>query len=594
MSEKITCDFIGHSLNRNVCLSEKITCDFFEHSLNRNVCLSEIITCDYFEHSLNRIFCLSFIFLIFLTFFFLYFLDKHDHFDLNCPLSALALFTMHESVNHNNIDSLPISFGIDVNHHDVTFTRLCSNKPNGGVYASGLGTNESLPLNVNEIVIVPYLVSEVKEGSLQLRSMYEVKQNLYDTPTSLYHPGKYAHPLKNLQDMIHWEKNNDTEVCTDVVSFMKKFLEPIVENTNMNTLEGLYSLYKSFGLDSFDKSTISNEENSIKSYYTVYMHLKTALCKKFALRFAVIEGGHRLVLTNKVLENAPLCCDMKHIPQNTKMNHQINHSSSRLHALFRTSFFPFVNSFPSNIEFKAFSDDINHLQRLGFDDTWNDTYVRCIKTAYDFVVENGLKPAFMAESEYKVMNVDVLRSSFKGTEDFSNNENSLDPVCYTMLRYFHDLADEMMKYGKFTTDSNGNSVDRSEVKYDVMAYGSSYSSFITKSVYKQRKEVVPSKGSYITYGMRPFLEIMKIASHDSELLLDLKFLCSLDSCYDNQTTNQATKRTTMNFGESRFIEAISGCVLHTSEELYSAADTHLKTIRESNNKIEKKTTKHLL
>ena len=276
------------------------------------------------------------------------------------------------------------------------------------------------------------------------------------------------------------------------------------------------------------------------------------------------------------------------------MNHQINHSSSRLHTLFRTSFFPFVNSFPSNVEFKAFSDDINHLQRLGFDDTWNDTFVRCIKTAYDFVVENGLKPAFMAESEYKVMNVDVLRSSFKGTEDFSNNENSLDPVCYTMLRYFHDLADEMMKYGKFITDSNGNSVDRSEVKYDVMAYGSSYSGFITKSVYKQRKELVPNKGSYITYGMRPFLEIMKIASHDSELLLDLKFLCSLDSCYDNQATNQATKRTTMNFGESRFIEAISGCVLHTSEELYSAVDTYLKTIREANNKIEKKTTKHLL
>jgi hypothetical protein len=85
---------------------------------------------------------------------------------MNCPLSALALFTMHESVKHNNIDSLPISFGIDVNHHDVTFTRLCSNKPYGGVYASGLGTNDSLPLNANEIVIVPYLVSEVEQGSI--------------------------------------------------------------------------------------------------------------------------------------------------------------------------------------------------------------------------------------------------------------------------------------------------------------------------------------------------------------------------------------------------------------------------------------------
>ena len=116
------------------------------------------------------------------------FLDSHEHFVLSCPLSALALFTTHESVKHNNIDSLPISFGIDVNHHDVTFTRLCNDKPNGGVYASALGTNNSLPLNVNEIVIVPYLLTKEKKGSMVLRSMYEVKQNLYDTPTSLYHP----------------------------------------------------------------------------------------------------------------------------------------------------------------------------------------------------------------------------------------------------------------------------------------------------------------------------------------------------------------------------------------------------------------------
>ena len=87
--------------------------------------------------------------------------------------------------------------------------------------------------------------------------------------------------------------------------------------------------------------------------------------------------------------------------------------------------------------------------------------------------------------------------------------------------------------------------------------------------------------------MRPFLEIMKIASHDSELLSDLKFLCSLDSCYDNQTTNQTTKRTTMNFGEFRFMEAISGCVLHTSEELCNDVETYLKTIRNANKEKEK-------
>ena len=461
--------------------------------------------------------------------FFLHFLDSHEHFVLSCPLSALALFTTHERVKHNNIDSLPISFGIDVNHHDVTFTRLCNDKPNGGVYASALGTNNSLPLNVNEIVIVPYLLTKEKEGSMVLRSMYEVKQNLYDTPTSLYHPEKYARPLNNWEDMIYWDNTNDTEEYTDVVSFMKKFFEPIVENTNINTLEGLYSLFDSFALGSFDKSTISNEASTINSYHQVYMRLKTALCEKFPLRFAVIEGGHRLVLTNKILENAPLCCDLKDIPQDTKTDHQINHSTSKLHALFRTSFFSFVDSFPSNEEFKAFSDDINQLQRLGFDDTWNDTFVRCIKTAYDFVVENELKPSFLAESKFLVMGVDKLRECLIGTENYSFYENQMDSFCYTMLRYFHDLADEMMKYGKFTIKSNGDSVDKLEVKCDVMAFGSLYSGFMTNTLFKTRKEMLRNKGKYITYFMRPFLEIIKIASHDRKLLSDLKFICSLDS-----------------------------------------------------------------
>ena len=44
----------------------------------------------------------------------------------------------------------------------------------------------------------------------------------------------------------------------------------------------------------------------------------------------------------------------------------------------------------------------------------------------------------------------------------------------------------------------------------------------------------------------------------------------------------------MNFGEFRFMEAICGCVLHTSEELFSAVDRYLRTIRDANKDIEKK------
>ena len=416
------------------------------------------------------------------------------------------------------------------------------------------------PLNTNPLVIVPYITTPIQSNEERPDTVFPI-MSLYNAQYFLPDAGKYIteriiHPslgAKHMKDFTSLYLRNDPDEENNMqnTALLAEFLFPFTKANIMESKEGLLQLFESYEL------TSPNESESL-SYYEIFEHLRSALQSKFPVRFAFIEGNHRIVVANKLLSKKPFGNNINYKnPQ--AQTYDIVHHECGIHKDFNTTIYLFEEEFPSSIDCKRESNYIRSCQDIGFQSTVSDVVLRTLDELSQFrnnkniTIDSLLTSDFVDPKTNQMMTYLVTGNNIPRTDQFSNN---------VMLPVLKIIATEFFSHGAIKDLLlKAKNDDVTSVQNDIQAYGYAYSGLVSTSMF-QNKRPISSKGKSIPFHARNVIEILKMASLEKSTLTHLRNI--LSSGQFNKIQNDR-KDCSLEFGTYDFFFKLNKCVKVSAE-----------------------------